>query len=317
MTASLPFCPESATGLPAASSPTTSGAGDPTGRRAPSGRRVSAQAMANDASSTAWIRDVILCSMPRAFAIVNSCAVLVHVAELEELTAGLQGAHVGAARSTGTVNREPMITRETRPVRSASEHALPPSPRRAGAKPSVTSRIVALLRAERSLALAVFSVVLLKLISDNPEIGEVGHFGFLTEALLVYIFLVVMFTALGVVRHAEMLAEKYGEPYGTLILTVSAVTVEVVMVTAMILHGENDPSLARDTIFATVMVLVNGLVGLSLLLGGLRYGEQRYNVKSSKVFLTMLFALTGLALVLPDTLTPAQEPDLKVFLVPA
>jgi len=208
-----------------------------------------------------------------------------------------------------------MITRGTRSVRPAGDHAVPRSPEGAGAQRSVTSRIVALLRAERSLALAAFSVVPLEFISDTRYIGEVGHFGFLTTFLLVYIFLVVVYAALGVVRHAEQLAEKYGEPYGTLILTISAVTVEVVMLTTMILHGENDPTLARDTIFATVMVLLNGLVGLSLLLGGLRYGEQRYNLKSSKVFLTMLFALTGLGLVLPDTLTPAQEPDLKVFLV--
>src|SRR5712691_11132223 len=169
---------------------------------------------------------------------------------------------------------KPMITRGTRLVRPTSDDAVPPGlERAAGAGRSVVFRIVALLRAERSLALAAFSIVPLRLIADTQHIGEVGHFGFLTEFLLVYIFLVVVFAALGVVRHAERLAEKYGEPYGTLILTVSAVTVEVVMVTTMILHGENDPTLARDTIFATVMVLVNGLVGLSLLTGGLRYGE--------------------------------------------
>ena len=201
-------------------------------------------------------------------------------------------------------------------VRPTSDDAVPPAPdQAAGAGRRVASRIVAFLRAESSLALAAFSIVPIRIIADTPNIGEVGHFGFLTQFLLVYILLVVVFAALGVVRHAERLAEKYGEPYGTLILTVSAVTVEVVMLTTMILHGENDPTLARDTIFATVMVLVNGLVGLSLLMGGLRYGEQRYNLKSSKAFLTMLFALTGLALILPDTLSPAQEPELKVFLV--
>jgi len=93
------------------------------------------------------------------------------------------------------------------------------------------------------------------------------------------------------------------------------VTVEVVMLATIVMHGENDPTMARDTVFATVMILVNGLVGFSLLIGGLRYGEQRYNVKSSKAFLTMLFALTGLALILPDVLTPAQQPGLEVFLV--
>src|SRR5262249_1236247 len=104
-------------------------------------------------------------------------------------------------------------------------------------------------------------------------------------------------------------------PYGTLILTVSAVTIEGVMLTTMILHGENDPTPARGTNFATGMVLVNGLVGPSPFLGGLPHGGQPHNPNSSKVFLTLLFSLTGLALVLPDTLTPAQEPELEVFLV--
>jgi len=180
---------------------------------------------------------------------------------------------------------------------------------------SVPHRFVRLLKAESSLALAAFSILPLALIAESPSIGEVGHFGFLTLILLVYIFAVVVFAALGVVRHAECLAEKYGEPYGTLILTVAAVTVEVVMVTTMILHGENNPLLARDTVFATVMILVNGLVGLSLLIGGLRYGEQRYNVKSSKAFLTMVFALAGLALILPDTLARPQQRRLELFLI--
>src|SRR5262249_57737539 len=81
-------------------------------------------------------------------------------------------------RSTGTVTGEPMITRGTRSVRPAGDHAVPRSPEGAGAQRSVTSRIVALLRAERSLALAAFSVVPLEFISDTRYIGEVGHFGF-------------------------------------------------------------------------------------------------------------------------------------------
>jgi len=233
----------------------------------------------------------------------------------EELTPGPAGAHVDAPTMTKAAAGTPLTTLGSHSARPAGDHALSRSPQHPDARPGLASRVLAFLLTERSLALAAFSVVPLKLIADSPEIGGVGHFGVLTSFLLVYIFLVVVYAALGVVRHAEQLAEKYGEPYGTLILTISAVTVEVVMLTTMILHGENDPTLARDTIFATVMVLLNGLVGLSLLVGGLRYGEQRYNLKSSKVFLTMLFALTGLGLVLPDTLTPAQEPDLKVFLV--
>jgi Ca2+:H+ antiporter len=197
----------------------------------------------------------------------------------------------------------------------SAEKGEAPVPRRERGRRGGAAKIVGVLRAERSLVLAVLSIVLVKLVADNPEIGPVGHFGFLTLATLVYIFCVVMFAALGVVHHAEQLAEKYGEPYGTLILTISSVAVEVVMLTTIIVHGENEPTLARDTVFATVMILVNGLIGFSLLIGGLRYGEQRYNVKSSKVFLTMLFALTGLALILPMALTRQQEPRLDVFLV--
>jgi len=177
------------------------------------------------------------------------------------------------------------------------------------------TRIVGALRAEGSFVLAVVMIGLVKLIASSPEIGEVGHFGPLTQVLLVLIFGVVVYAAIGVVGHAELLAEKYGEPYGTLILTLAAVTVEVVMLTTMMLHLDNNPTLARDTVFATVMILVNGLIGLSLLIGGMRYGEQRYNVKSSKAYLTVLFALVGLALLLPDAITPVQEPSLEVFLV--
>jgi len=206
-----------------------------------------------------------------------------------------------------------MGTRNAQRARAANRSSSEPT------APAVRSRgftrIVGALRAEGSFVLAIVLIGIVKLIASSPEIGEVGHFGPLTGVVLVLIFGVVVYAAIGVVGHAELLAEKYGEPYGTLILTLSAVTVEVVMLTTMVLHLENNPTLARDTIFATVMILVNGLIGLSLLIGGIRYGEQRYNVKSSKAFLTVLFALTGLALILPDTLTPAQEPQFEAFLV--
>jgi Ca2+:H+ antiporter len=211
---------------------------------------------------------------------------------------------------------EEVIARKAESLRpNGGERIAPAGSGRAGPSRHLTSRIFGFLRAEGPFMLAALSIVLLELVAANPEIGPVGHFGFLTEIVLLYVFGVVVFAALGVVRHAELLAVKYGEPYGTLILTIAAVTVEVVMLTTMIMHGENNPTLARDTIFATVMILMNGLIGLCLLVGGMRYGEQRYNVKSSKAFLTMLFALTGLALILPDTLTPRQEPGLEVFLV--
>src|SRR5262245_56335212 len=208
-----------------------------------------------------------------------------------------------------------MSTRKAEQARAANRIGVSSEPTAPAVRSRGVARIAGAVRAEGSFVLAVVVIGIVKLIASSPEIGPVGHFGPLTGVLLVLIFVVAVYAAIGVVGHAELLAEKYGEPYGTLILTLAAVTVEVVMLTTMVLHLDNNPTLARDTIFATVMILVNGLIGLSLLIGGIRYGEQRYNVKSSKAFLTMLFALTGLALILPDAVTPEQEPRLEVFLV--
>ena len=65
-----------------------------------------------------------------------------------------------------------------------------------------------------------------------------------------------------------VLAIKLGEPYGTLILTLSAISIEVVMISTAMLHGANNPTLGRDAIFAVIMIALDGLVGLSLMLGG-------------------------------------------------
>ena len=160
-----------------------------------------------------------------------------------------------------------MSTRKAERARAANRNGVSSEPTAPGVRSRGLTRIVGALRAEGSFVLAVAVIGLVKLIASSPEIGEVGHFGPLTEVLLVLIFGVVVYAAIGVVGHAELLAEKYGEPYGTLILTLAAVTVEVVMLTTMMLHLDNNPTLARDTIFATVMILVNGLIGLSLLIG--------------------------------------------------
>ena len=101
--------------------------------------------------------------------------------------------------------------------------------------------------------------------------GEVLLGGLSSPARLTFIFLWLFATVLGsslsVVRHADQLAVLLGEPFGTLILTVSITLIEVVSISAIMMHGENNPTLARDTLFAVVMIILNGMVGLSLLLG--------------------------------------------------
>src|SRR5215470_4027587 len=123
-----------------------------------------------------------------------------------------------------------------------------------------------------------------------------------------WLFAVILWSAVRVVRHADYLAIKLGEPYGTLILTLSAISIEVVMISTAMLHGENNPTLGRDAIFAVIMIALNGLVGLSLLLGGLRYREQHYNIQGVNAYLNVIMALSVLGLVLPNFTTSTSGP---------
>jgi Ca2+:H+ antiporter len=123
-----------------------------------------------------------------------------------------------------------------------------------------------------------------------------------------WLFVVILWSAIRVVRHADCLAIKLGEPYGTLILTLSAISIEVVMISTAMLHGENNPTLGRDAIFAVIMIALNGLVGLSLLLGGLRYREQHYNIQGVNAYLNVIMALAVLGLVLPNFTTSTTGP---------
>jgi len=120
------------------------------------------------------------------------------------------------------------------------------------------------------------------------------------------LFAVIIYSALSVAHHAEMLAEKYGEPYGTLILTISAVVVEIVIIVIMMTHDHN-PTLARDTIYSAVMLDINGLLGLAAIIGGIKHGEQPYNVDSSNSYLSMLLVATGIAMVIPHFVTGSHH----------
>lgn len=133
--------------------------------------------------------------------------------------------------------------------------------------------------------------------------------------LFTVIFVVIIYAAIGVADHAEVLAHKFGEPYGTMILTFSAITVEIIMVTAMMLHESTDPTLARDTVYATLMILINGVTGLCMIIGGFKYGEQFFNLKSSNSFLSMIIAIVDIGLFVPAFATEDQLDILEHFLI--
>ncbi|KXK49803.1 MAG: Sodium/proton antiporter ChaA [Chlorobi bacterium OLB5] len=163
--------------------------------------------------------------------------------------------------------------------------------------------VIKFLRNELSFLLALITLVILHFTGTSDVIKS----SLAIESLLfVIVFSVIIFAALGVVHHAELLAYKFGEPYGTMILTLSAVTVEIIMIAAMMSHGDADPEIARDTIYSTLMILLNGLTGLIMLLGGIKYGEQKYNLKSTNSFLSLIIGITGIGLFLPHII-PAQS----------
>ncbi len=138
-----------------------------------------------------------------------------------------------------------------------------------------------------------------------------------TIALFLWLFSTMLWCAFGVVRHADCLAELLGEPYGTLILTLSVIVIEVSLISSIMLHGANQPTLARDTMFAVLMIILNAMVGLALVLGGLRHHEQHYNLQGAQAFLAVIVTLSVLTLVLPvftvSTKLPEFTPAQAVF----
>src|SRR6202161_2896149 len=131
--------------------------------------------------------------------------------------------------------------------------------------------------------------------------------------MLVWLFAIIMSSAFAVVHHAESLAVRLGEALGTLVLSLSVIGIEVMMISAVMLTGEGKPALARDTMFGIVMIVLNGMVGLSLLLGGLRHREQEYNLQGANAFLALIVPLTVLGLLLPNFTKASAGPTLSVF----
>src|ERR1700689_1408992 len=131
--------------------------------------------------------------------------------------------------------------------------------------------------------------------------------------MLVWLFSVIMGSAFAVVHHAEGLAVRLGGPLGTLVLTLSVIGIEVMMISAVMLTGEGKPALARDTMFGIVMIVLNGMIGLALLLGGLRHHEQEYNLQGANSFLSLIVPLTVLGLVLPNFTEASPGPTLSAF----
>jgi Ca2+:H+ antiporter len=162
---------------------------------------------------------------------------------------------------------------------------------------------------EYALFITTVSLVLFSFYEHTLSTTIIGNIlGFLI------LFVVIIYASINVAHHAELLAEKFGEPYGTLILTMSAVTVEVMIIAIMMLHSHN-PFLARDTIYSAIMLDINGLLGVSAIIGGIKFGEQPYNIDSSNSYLSMLLVAIGLSMILPQFIPPQNKESFMWFIV--
>jgi len=120
---------------------------------------------------------------------------------------------------------------------------------------------------------------------------------------------VLIGAVLAAVHHAEVIAHRIGEPFGTLVLAVAVTVIEVSLIVSLMLSDAGDASsLARDTVFAAIMIILNGIVGLCLMAGGLRHGEQRFTLSGVSAMLAVLTALVVLSLVLPNYVTSVAGP---------
>ena len=116
--------------------------------------------------------------------------------------------------------------------------------------------------------------------------------------LFVWLFAIILWCAFGVVEEADHIAQLLGEPRGTLGLTLSIVIIEVALIGAVALGKEAAPTLGRDTMFAVLMIVLNGVVGLALLVGGLRHHEQAYTLQGAVAYLAVIIPLSVVALIL-------------------
>jgi len=132
----------------------------------------------------------------------------------------------------------------------------------------------------------------------------------LPVVLNVLVAAVLIGAVLAAVHHAEVVAHRVGEPFGSLVLAVAVTIIEVALiVTLMVSGGDDTASLARDTVFAAVMITCNGIVGLSLLLGALRHGMVSFNAEGTGAALATVTTLAVLSLVLPTFTTAASGPQ--------
>jgi Ca2+/H+ antiporter len=149
-----------------------------------------------------------------------------------------------------------------------------------------TSRTVA--AGNRLPVLALGFVILAAVVGPNVAAPASPLSGVLSAAMIA-IMLGAVFAA---VEFADVIAHRVGEPYGTLVLTLAVTVIEVALIESIVLTPSSSPALARDTVFAIIMIVCNGLVGLCIMVGSLRHHEQEFQVSGASLYINVLGALS-------------------------
>ncbi len=137
-------------------------------------------------------------------------------------------------------------------------------------------------------------------------LGPLAHLPF-TAVLAVVQTLLLVGCSFACVHHAEAIADRIGQPFGTLVLTLSVTVIEVSVLVSMMLNGENNPTLAREAVLSTVMFVCTGIVGACLLLGSLRHREQEVRQQGVNGYLSVIIAISVLCLLLPEATAAGQR----------
>jgi Ca2+:H+ antiporter len=135
------------------------------------------------------------------------------------------------------------------------------------------------------------------------------HYSISAQWFSIFLVIALMISILEAVHHAEEIAHAIGEPFGTLVLAIAVTCIEAsLIISLMSASGPDGATLARDTVFAAVMIILTAMVGLSLLVGGIKYGEQNFVLEGANATLTTLVAISVLTLILPNFTTSVAGP---------
>ncbi len=172
-----------------------------------------------------------------------------------------------------------------------------------GPRSTVAVAFSALLHGSAGPAiLVVYAVVALIFGTRLAEIPVVETLNPILELVMLILGVVIA------VHHAEEIARRLGEPFGTLVLTMAVTVIECSLILAVMLSGKGNPTLARDTVFSVIMLVCNGLVGACFLIGGLRWGEQTFRATSARAYLMVLLPFGVLTMILPGFTTTTGGP---------